>query len=84
MSPDWEGERKREKENENEGKRKICMVGETSCGRLENVDKGDGRVGKDKGEERERKRGSGGWTEELRVTGKVMEIKEMNRKSIEL
>lgn len=33
------------------------MAEEMCCGRLENVDEGDGRVRKDKGEERERKKG---------------------------
>lgn len=32
------------------------MAEEMCCGRLENVDEGDGRVRKNKGEERERKK----------------------------
>lgn len=49
VSPDLERERER----------KISIVGEKHCGRLENVDKGDGRVGEIK-ESEEKARGEVG------------------------
>ena len=65
VSPDLERERERE--------RKISIVEEKCCGRLENVDKGDGRVGEIK-ESKEKERGEVvGIEEKLGAVDKVEE-----------